>query len=149
MSDLYCIDANVILRFLLGDNEELGPAAEAVMLAVERGDLSVWCDSVILAEVVWVLSSFYKVERAKITECLLPLLKMKHFVMAEKDRMISALELFSGPVPHFGDACLCAVARDVSEGRIISFDKKLKNAPGIVCLGRTKCIDMGRGSGDA
>lgn len=145
MSDLYCIDANVILRFLLGDNEELGPAAEAVILAVERGDLSVWCDSVILAEVVWVLSSFYKVERAKITECLLPLIQMKHFLMAEKDRMIRALKLFSGPVPHFGDACLCAVARDVSEGRIISFDRKLKNAPGIVFRGQTDFLDIEKG----
>ena len=135
MSDLYCIDANIILRFLLGDNEKLSPAAEAIMLDVEKGDLSVWCESVVLAEVVWVLSSFYKVERVKITEFLLPLIQMEYFLMAEKDRMIHALNLFSGPVPHFGDACLCAAALDISKGRILSFDKKLKNVSGIVCKG--------------
>ena len=62
-------------------------------------------------------------------------IQMEHFLMAEKDRMIHALNLFSGSVPHFGDACLCAAALDISEGRILSFDKKLKNVSGIVCKG--------------
>ncbi|MPN16654.1 hypothetical protein SDC9_163999 [bioreactor metagenome] len=49
---------------------------------------------------------------------------------------MKALELFALSVPHFGDACLCAAAIDMTEGEIISFDKKMKSVKGISCIGR-------------
>jgi hypothetical protein len=40
------------------------------------------------------------------------------------------MELFGGPVDHFGDAC-CSAALDETEGRLLSFDKSLSKAPRI------------------
>ena len=136
MSDFRGIDANIILRFLLKDDAELSPRAREIFLAVQDDRLRVFCDPVNLAEVVWVLTSFYKVERREIRDLLLPLLQRENFMLPDKERMMKALELFALSVPHFGDACLCAAAMDTTEGRIISFDKKMKSVKEISCIDR-------------
>lgn len=136
MSDFRGIDANIILRFLLKDDAELSPRAREILLSVQDERLRVFCDPVNFAEVVWVLSSFYKVGRREIRDLLLPLLQLENFILPDKERMMKALELFALSVPHFGDACLCAAAIDMTEGEIISFDKKVKSVKGISCIGR-------------
>ncbi|GAB1400034.1 PIN domain-containing protein [Aminivibrio sp.] len=136
MSDFRGIDANIILRFLLKDDAELSPCAREILLSVQDERLRVFCDPVNFAEVVWVLSSFYKVGRREIRDLLLPLLQLENFILPDKERMMKALELFALSVPHFGDACLCAAAIDMTEGEIISFDKKMKSVKGISCIGR-------------
>ncbi len=136
MNDFRGIDANIILRFLLKDNAELSPRAREILLAVRDERLKVFCDPVNFAEVVWILSSFYKIEGREIRDLLLPLLQLENFILPEKERMMKALELFGLSVPHFGDACLCAAAMDMTEEKIISFDKKMKSVKGISCFDR-------------
>ena len=125
------IDANVILRYLLGDDEEFAEKSAGILQAVERGEAAVVCDSVALAEVVWVLSSYYGLPSREISEGLSPLLKADRFLVACKGRYIRALELFAESVKHFGDACACAAALEECEGRLYSFDRKLSSVPGI------------------
>ena len=134
MSDpprLWMMDANVILRLLLQDNPDLSPKADAIWDAVDEGRTMVRWDPVTLTEVVYVLTSRYRLPRERISEALLPLLLMPNVVIPGKDRYVHALRLFASEVPHFGDACLCAAALEASEGRILSFDRKLPRAPGI------------------
>ena len=125
------IDANVILRYLLGDDRELAAKSAGILQAVERREIAVVCDPVTLAEVVWVLSSYYKLPNPEISEGLGPLLRADGFTVACKDRYIRALQLLAGNVKHFGDACACAAAFEECEGRLYSFDQKLSSVPGI------------------
>jgi predicted nucleic acid-binding protein len=134
MSDalpVLAIDANVILRYLLRDNEQQYERAAAILQAVDRGEARVACDPVTLAEVVWVLSARYGLPNHEISEGLAPLVKAEGFVMPAKGRYIRALELFAGSVKHFGDACACATALEGCEGRLYSFDRKLSSVAGI------------------
>jgi predicted nucleic-acid-binding protein len=125
------IDANVILRYLLGDDKILSAKAINIMNAIEIGDVIVSCDPVNLAEVVWVLKSFYKLPNSEISEGLGPILKTDGFVIPNKDRYILALELFADSMDHFGDACACATALEDCDGRLYSFDRKLSEIKGI------------------
>jgi len=125
------IDANIISRYLLDDNEELSAKAGSIMDDVENGKLHVACDPVNLAEVVWVLKSFYKVPNDKICESLEPIIKADGFILPDKDRYILALQLFAGSAAHFGDACACAAALQGCSGRLLSFDRKLSKINGI------------------
>ena len=122
------IDANVILRYVLQDHDDLSAKASRIMHAVQEGRLTVICDPVIFAEVVWVLASYYRFPREKIYECLFAILKDDGFLVPDKTRCVRALELFSTSVPHFGDACACAAALEDCEGRLLSFDKELDQA---------------------
>ncbi len=140
MSDappIFAIDANVILRYLLRDDEQQYKRAAAILHAVDRGEARVACDPVTLAEVVWVLSARYGLPNHEISEGLAPLVKAEGFVMPVKGRYIRALELFAGPVKHFGDACACATALEECAGSLYSFDRKLSSVEGI---GRTDSV---------
>ncbi len=84
MSDrppVFAIDANVILRYLLGDDERLSTNAATILQGVDRGETAVSCDPVTLAEVVWVLSSYYGLPNPEISEGLAPLLKAEGFLV--------------------------------------------------------------------
>lgn len=127
----WTIDANIILRYLLGDNEELAAQARAIWRAVAAGKLVAVCDPVTLAEVVFVMSSLYELPNHEISEALIPLVQMDGVVVLGKERYVRALRLFGESVRHFGDACACAAALTDCEGRLYSFDRKLSSVPGV------------------
>jgi len=130
-NERYAIDANVILRFLLNDDLALSQQAIAIFAAIERGEMTAFLDPVILAEVVWVLNSFYKLPPAQIAAELLILVKSDQIILSDRDMYISALELYAGGRLHFGDACACAVAKRQCDGKLLSFDRKLDRIAGI------------------
>ena len=128
---LLAVDTNVVLRLLLEDEPVLTSKATAIWEAVAKGRLTLLWDPVILAEVVHVLSSIYRLPNPTISEGILPLMTLPGVIMPNKELYVQALKLFVREVPHFGDACLCAVALEGAEGHIVSFDRKLSKAPGI------------------
>ena len=128
---VWAIDANVILRFVLRDHTDLSPKARTIMVAVMEGGLTVSCDPVVLAEVVWVLTSFYKLPRTEICAALEPIVLCDNVLMPKKDRCLKALRIFGTTTAHFGDACACAAALEDCDGRLLSFDRKLSAVEGI------------------
>lgn len=127
----YSLDTNVIVRFLTRDNDILHPKAEAIMQAVTEGQLTVVCDPVILAEVVWVLNSFYKLSRPDIRELLLPIVESNNVLIPDKSRYVLALAIFGEGKAHYADACACAAAIEDCKGRLLSFDRELSKVEGI------------------
>lgn len=128
---VFAIDTNVILRSLLRDDQVLWPKAQAIMEAVEDGDIVVTCDPITFAEVVWVLGSHYRFDPQRIREGLEPILSADGFIMPDKSVYKRALRLYTSSVPHFGDACACAAAVENADGGLLSFDRKLSRIPGI------------------
>lgn len=136
----YAVDANVILRFILGEPPELFRKAQAAFRAVEGGEVAFRCDPVNLAEVVWVLSSFYKVSCADIAAALIPLVSAIGFLVPDKERYLRALALYGEGKLRFGDACACAAAEIECDGRLLSFDRALSRVPGI---SRSETVESG------
>lgn len=127
----FAVDSNVLLRYLTRDNEDLWAKADAAMARMANGEIILHCEPMILGEMVWVLSSFFKLTRREISDLLEPLVSAKGFHIPGKGRYIRALELYGSSVPHFGDACACAAAIEESEGRLLSFDKELSAVEGV------------------
>lgn len=127
----FAIDANVIVRYLVRDDDGMYAKAAAVFEEMDKGRLLLFCDPVILGEVVWVLSSCYKVSRKRMAEDLESLLAADGLIIPNKSRYMQALRLYAGPVPHFGDACLCAAAIEACDGKMLSLDRKLSAVKGI------------------
>lgn len=136
------VDANVILRFLVHDDDELYAKAAAVFKAMGDGRIKLLCDPVLLAEVIWVSASFYKIPRVVIAEGLLSLLRAGGFVVPNKEHYIEALRLYADQVPHFGDACACAAAIEKCDGKLLSFDRRLSAVEGV---SRFESADDGNG----
>jgi predicted nucleic-acid-binding protein len=129
--EVYAIDANVIIRYLAPETGELADKAEKILDAVADGELTVSCDPVVLGEVVWVLGSFYKLSKVDVAEALLAFLHCDNFIVPEKQRYLWTLQIYGRTLSHFGDCCACAAALDDSNGRLLSFDKRLSGVEGI------------------
>jgi predicted nucleic acid-binding protein len=125
------VDANVLLRYVLRDEEELAQKARVIWQAVEQGRLVAVLDPVILSEVVFVMSKTYGFSNEEIADALASLIEPDHVAMVAKPRYLRALHMFAHSVSHFGDACACACALEECEGRLYSFDRELSSVEGI------------------
>ena len=130
-TEAFSIDANVILRYMLRDDPVLSPKARDILKGVESGRTIVDCDPVNLAEVIWVLSSFYRLTNEQIHEGLEPIVSPEGFHVPNKQRYLLALRLYAEGMKSFGDACACAAAIQDCGGRLYSFDTKLSKVPGV------------------
>jgi predicted nucleic acid-binding protein len=84
----YAVDANVILRFVRSDPPEPFRKTEAILKAVEAGEATLHRDPVNLAEVVWVLSSHFKVLCEDTARALIMMVSARGFVVAGKERYV-------------------------------------------------------------
>jgi predicted nucleic acid-binding protein len=73
MTDFW-VDANVLLRFLTGEPPELAERALRLIQRAEQEEVNLKLSPIVVAEIVWVLSSFYRYSRTQIAEVLLPLI---------------------------------------------------------------------------
>lgn len=118
---VYWTDANVLLRFLTDEPPELAARAAKLLEAAQRGELSLKVHSVVVAETVWVLQSYYGYSKQEISGALVPLL-VDHGLKVEGLRTVTgALESMAEKNVDFVDALLAQTARSRGEG-VASFD---------------------------
>ncbi len=122
MSRLW-LDANVLLRFITGEPAELADHSARVMRRAEEGEVSLYVSEITLAEVVWVLRSFYKHSMEEVAGVLVRLLSAPGIAVEDRDRTIRALELARDQNVDYIDAVLAlqAAARDET---VVTFDEK-------------------------
>lgn len=112
------IDANVILRYLLNDNQEMALRAKAVV------DSGAYTKPEIIAEVVYVLKGVYQVTRADIRVFIRELLNSVR--CAEIDAVMYAVDVYADTSLDFVD-CLLIAYHVVGKEDVFTFDKKLAN----------------------
>jgi predicted nucleic acid-binding protein len=118
---VYWTDANVLLRFLTDEPAELASRATKLLEGAQRGELSLKVHSVVVAETVWELESFYGYSKQEIAGALVPLLT-DHGLKVEGSRtVVGALESMAEKSVDFVDALLAETARTRGEG-VASFD---------------------------
>ena len=112
MNNCY-VDTNVLLRYLLDDNEEMGLIAEHVL------DGGSWTSPEVLAEVTYILESVYKVPREEITAALEII--FNHVELRPYDICLDAIREYGETDLDFPD-CM-AVAYFKAGNRVFTFDK--------------------------
>ncbi len=122
---VFWVDANVLLRFLTGEPPQLAARALRLMQRAEQGEITLRLSPIVVAEVVWVLSSFYRYSRAQIADILLPLIASDGIALDELQQVTAALNLMASANVDFIDAYLAEVARKTGE-IIVSFDRDFK-----------------------
>lgn len=124
MTDLW-VDANVILRLLTGDPPHLAQRSLRLAEQAERGEVTLKISPIVIAEIVWVLSSFYRYPRAQIAEVLIPLVTAEGVVMEEAEQVIAALDRMVTANVDFIDAFIAEIARREG-GAVVSFDRDFR-----------------------
>lgn len=113
------IDANVILRYLLGDHPEYSPRAAEI---IETSTVFAACE--VLCEVVYVLGGVYAVDRNTIKEKLIELITLDTVVVDDAGVLTVALQTYADRKIDFVDALLYA-HKKVHSDSIFTFDQKL------------------------
>lgn len=113
------LDANVILRFLVEDDKE---KAERFKRRLQRSGDTFLLTDVTVAEMVWVLSSYYEVEKAEIVAKLQALLEVKT-ISANTAVLSKALQIFLTYPVDYIDAYFAAYAQVSGIETIVSYDK--------------------------
>lgn len=112
-------DTNVYLRYLLGDHPTQSPQAKSI---IQRQQI--YTDPTIIAEVIWVLVSFYKLDKADFIPPLLAIIDQKNNRTPSKGLIIKALNFFATHQLSYIDCYLFCLAQD-EKLSLATFDKKL------------------------
>ena len=112
------IDANVILRYLLNDIEEQAVEAKKI---IKIGAFTI---PEVIAEVIYVLKSVYKIERKEIGNAITSVLK--EIDIENKNIILKSVEIFSETNLDFVD-CILISYNKIENVEVFSFDKKLNN----------------------
>jgi predicted nucleic-acid-binding protein len=115
------IDTNVLVRHLTGDPPAqarkatalLGSAAELILV------------DLVVAELVYVLESYYRHPRSRIAEAVRSLLALPSIAVADHDLLLRSLELYEDRRLDFAEAYLAALAELTGTGHVASFDRSL------------------------
>lgn len=130
----YRVDANVLLRFLTGEPEPMAARAARLMQQAESGEAMLVLSPLVVAEMVWVLKSFYRRSYEEIARVLVPLLSADGVETEDRELLIRALELARDKNGDFSDAVL-ALQADRHGETVCTFDESdFKRLPAVWTL---------------
>jgi predicted nucleic-acid-binding protein len=120
------LDANVILRFLLGDNEAQSPIAHRTFQAIERGDVGAEITATVILEAMHVMASVYKMERNVVADRISRLLEIDNLAVEHRTALIEAIDLWlSYKRLSYPDAFHLVLTSKTKHKTIVSFDRGL------------------------
>jgi len=115
------LDTNVLIRHLTGDPP--GQARRATAFLERAEELLV--PDLIVAEVVYVLESFYEVKRQRVAELVRAVIGFPAIVVVDEPLLLRALEVYEVDRLDFAEAYLVASAEASGVETIASFDRTI------------------------
>ena len=131
-ADAY-IDTDVIIRLLTGDDPKKQARAATLFDQVEKGAIRLAVPVLVIAEVVFVLSSprLYHLPRTEVVGLLLPLLRLQNFTIQKRRTVFKALDLYLATSLSFTDAYIAASMQQVGPKAVYSYDRGYDRLEGI------------------
>lgn len=130
-------DANVILRYLTKDPPVMAEAALKIFTDAKIGKVTLLITSLTIAEVIWVLESFYGHPKNQIAETMTQFLFCEGLEVQDIDLLVEALAIYKERNIDFADALLAITALRKGPSIIYSFDEHLKRVEGITVKNTT------------
>jgi predicted nucleic acid-binding protein len=126
----YLLDSNILLRFFTGEPASMFAASSSLIASAERGEVVLELSPLVLAETAFTLESFFKRPRKEVAGALVEFIKRSGVRLAEKDRLLDALERIQKIGIHFVDAYLAATSAE-TKLPMASFDRDFDRFPDV------------------
>jgi uncharacterized protein len=118
------IDTNLLVRYLTEDDPSKASDVKRLLLKAALGEVRLLIPSVVIAELAWVLQSFYKLERRELVPLLNAILQTHGVEVSDKPMVSAAIALYrDGPI-DFIDAWIVAFAKASGVRAVYTFDRK-------------------------
>jgi predicted nucleic-acid-binding protein len=118
----------VLIRHLTGDPPEMATRATAAL----AGDEQLMLADLVVAECVYVLESFYEVERARVATLMRAAIALPSVEVIDASLLLRALELYERGRLDFAEAYLVANAEATGVRRVMSFDRAIDRVETVV-----------------
>lgn len=128
------LDTNVVVRYLTQDDPKQSQIVTRLMEKTLSSDEPGFISLVVLAEVVWVLTSLYSVDRAGVSEIVSGLLTTEQLRVENAELVWQAKRRYEASKADFSDALIaeCAVAAGCK--RAVTFDRSAAATSGFDLL---------------
>lgn len=128
------LDTNVIVRFLVQDDEVQSPLAARLFSRLSR-DNPGFVSLVVLAEVSWVLARAYKASRAELSTAIEGLLRSAELKIENAEAAWRALGVYqASKSAEFADALIAEIAALEGVTQTLTFDRRAAGEAGMTLL---------------
>ena len=117
------VDTNVFLRFLVNDDQAKADACEKLFRNATAGNVVLFTSDMVIAEIVWVLESYYELKKTDIRNCVEKILNTRNLHCLNKELIISALSIYVEKNIDFIDAYNAFMLRRDEIAEIYSYDQ--------------------------
>jgi predicted nucleic-acid-binding protein len=115
------VDTNVLVRHLVGDP----PAMAARATAYLQAETELLVADLVIAETIYVLESFYEVDRQAIATSMRSLLALNAVVVVDAALLLRSIEIYEHDRLDFAEAYLVASAESSGVNSVASFDQSI------------------------
>jgi len=128
------LDTNVVVRFLVQDDEAQSSIANRIMARLSRDEPG-YISSVVLAEITWVLSRAYRAPRGEIAQAVEGILRSAELVVENAEAGYRALAIFNASSSvGYADALIAQTAALAGASETVTFDRIAADEAGMRLL---------------
>ena len=126
------IDTNLLVRYLVDDDPVKTKAVEALLQEAARGQWRLRIPGVVMAELVWVLESYYRMDRQEIAELVESILNTPGVDVSDAEVISQAARSYGSGSMDFIDAVILAFAQATGIRTVFTYDRRhFKGSPEI------------------
>ncbi len=123
-ADSIFVDTNLFLRYLTDDVPAQADAVEDLLRKAEQGKPRLVTNSMVIAEIVWTLESYYKLEQDDIQNKVLAILNTPGLEVSDNNLVLKAIIWYAEKNVDFIDAYNAAWMEREGIEKIYTFDQK-------------------------
>jgi predicted nucleic acid-binding protein len=123
------VDTNLFLRYLTNDDPEKADRVSHLLDDAAAGQVALVTTEMVLAEVVWVLESSYRLGNAEVSPLIRGILATPGLQVINGSLVARAVEIYESQNVDFVDAYVAAVMERDGIEEVYSFDRKHLSRP--------------------
>ena len=118
------IDTNILIRFLIGDDEPQAKKVYSIFKNAESEKIEIFVPLLVVLEMIWVLESVYEISRREILETIGDLLLMPVLKFDQQSAVQQLVHSAQGNKYDLSDLLIANSAKINGCESVITFDKK-------------------------
>lgn len=130
---MLALDTNVILRYLVQDNEVQAEAAGSLLESLTADRPGFICREVTV-EMVWVLERSYRFTRSQIADVLVEMTLTQGLVFEAEDDVVRAALQYRQGGPGFANLMILAAVTRAEADPLYTFDRALSRKEGVALV---------------
>ncbi len=117
------VDTNIFLRYLIKDDPSKYDRCREIFKKAVEGKVALATSSIVIAELIWTLSSYYKVTKADVIEKISIIVGTENLYIHEKDTIVDSLVLYGRKNIDYIDAYNAVFMKYHGFSDIYSYDE--------------------------